>query len=352
MNAMTEQNHLLAETVDKLFRDLMEAEAPEPDHNSLSAALWNPVEENGVTSVLLPEDAGGFGGNWQDAFIVLNRAGFYAVPLPLAETLLAQHLLVRAEIDVPAGAIAVAAHSDASLQRSADGSWSLNGSATAVAWGAATPHALIACRHNGASYLALLQKTAWSVTAQRRTIAREPVADLAFDNAAVIAAAPLPEDVFALCALLRTAQIAGALNAALRQSATYANERSQFGKPIGRFQAIQQSLAILAGEAAAVNCAALAACRAVDLGDAGFEIAAAKLRANRAVGIATSIAHQVHGAIGFTREHSLHNATQRLWCWRSEFGNDRYWSTRLGKLVAQRGSENLWPDLTARSDRY
>lgn len=83
---------------------------------------------------------------------------------------------------------------------------------------------------------------------------------------------------------------------------------------------------------------------------AGFEIAAAKLRANRAVGPATSITHQVHGAIGFTREYRLHGHTRRVMAWRSEYGNDRHWARHLGSRVAARGADNFWTDLTARSD--
>ena len=58
------------------------------------------------------------------------------------------------------------------------------------------------------------------------------------------------------------------------------------------------------------------------------------------------IAHQLHGAIGFTREHALHHFTQRLWAWRSDFGNDRYWADSLGRLVARAGASNLWSRVT------
>ena len=153
-------------------------------------------------------------------------------------------------------------------------------------------------------------------------------------------------------ALIRTAQIAGALDAALAQSVAYANERVQFGKPIAKFQALQQSLAVFAEEAAAANCAAQAAFAAAGKydGAAEFEIAAAKLRANMAIGIGTGIAHQTHGAIGFTREYSLHPLTRRLWSWRSEFGNDRLWSQRLGRAVVGAGADAFWQNLTERSD--
>ncbi len=151
-------------------------------------------------------------------------------------------------------------------------------------------------------------------------------------------------------AFTRTCQIAGALDAALTLSVAYANERQQFGRPLGKFQAVQQSLASFACEAAAANCAAMGAAQALDRGDAEFEIAAAKLRANRAVGVGTTVAHQVHGAIGFTQEYSLHSLTRRLWEWRSEYGNDAYWSERLGSMVAARGADRFWPDLTRRTD--
>ncbi len=131
------------------------------------------------------------------------------------------------------------------------------------------------------------------------------------------------------------------MDAALAMSISYANERVQFGKPIGKFQALQQNLAIFAEEAAAVNCAGPAACRAMDKGDAGFEIAAAKLRANMAIGSGNMIAHQVHGAIGITREFGLQYFTRRLLSWRSEFGNDRIWADRLGAQVAAAGADDF-----------
>jgi acyl-CoA dehydrogenase len=99
-----------------------------------------------------------------------------------------------------------------------------------------------------------------------------------------------------------------------------------------------------------VACAAQAAFRSAARGEAHFEIAAAKLRANLAVETATAVAHQVHGAIGFTREHDLRHFTQRLLSWRSELGNDRHWSEALGQAVISRGVDTFWADLTARGD--
>ncbi len=56
-----------------------------------------------------------------------------------------------------------------------------------------------------------------------------------------------------------------------------------------------------------------------------------------------SLAHQVHGALGFTLEHPLHFATRRLWAWRSEYGAERDWALVLGRHAAAQGADGLWP---------
>jgi acyl-CoA dehydrogenase len=128
----------------------------------------------------------------------------------------------------------------------------------------------------------------------------------------------------------------------------YAGERIQFGRPIGRFQAVQQQLALAAAEVAAASAAAEAAAR-VATGDGigaastRFAIAAAKARTSEAAGAVARIAHQVHGAIGFTREHDLRLFTTRLWAWREEDGSDAEWNTEVGAMALAAGPDELWP---------
>lgn len=148
--------------------------------------------------------------------------------------------------------------------------------------------------------------------------------------------------------------MAGAMGQALALSIEHVNMRQQFGRPLGKFQAVQQSLAVMACEVAAVDAAAAAMASRLDatgfdVEAAGFEIAAAKLRANRAVGIVTAVAHQVHGAIGFTKEYDLNRVTIPLMRWRGAHGNDAYWAQRLGRQVASFGGRGLWETMTARA---
>ena len=147
--------------------------------------------------------------------------------------------------------------------------------------------------------------------------------------------------------------MAGAMGQALALSIDHVNTRQQFGRPLGKFQAVQQSLAVMACEVRAVEAAAAALASRLDavrldVIAADFEIAAAKLRANCAVGVVTAIAHQVHGAIGFTEEYDLHRVTVPLMRWRGAHGNDAFWAARLGRQVAALGGRGLWKAMTAR----
>jgi acyl-CoA dehydrogenase len=118
---------------------------------------------------------------------------------------------------------------------------------------------------------------------------------------------------------------------------------------------VQQALAQLACEVAAVDVAAFALADRLDRtgGDidaALFEVAAAKLRTNRAIGAGTAIAHQMHGAMGFTADYPLHRYTLALMRWRSEGGNDAHWAGVLGQQVVVLGGAGLWAEVTARGE--
>lgn len=154
-----------------------------------------------------------------------------------------------------------------------------------------------------------------------------------------------PEVLALRGALVRAVLMAGALERAAAVALEHARERIQFGRPIGRFQAVQAHLVTIAQQAALVGVAADAALSR----QGAFEIAAAKLLANRASVFAGRAAHQVLGARGVTLEHPLSLETRRLWSWRSEYGNDRFWSARLGGAAVAAGADRLYPTITAGS---
>jgi len=153
------------------------------------------------------------------------------------------------------------------------------------------------------------------------------------------------EALFLRGALMRIALMAGALDGLYEIVVRHASDRHQFGRPIGSFQAVQQHLVTIAQQVALVGVAAEATAQRPD----GFEIAAGKLLANHAALSAGRAAHQVLGARGTTREHPLGQLTRRLWAWRSEYGDEHHWSTRLGAAVVRAGADELYPAITGGS---
>ncbi len=341
---MNEMQTILGDSVTKLLADHATKETIQAaEEGTWPDALWTALVESGMTRML--EE--GAGATWEDAYVVLKAAGAHQAPVPLAEAILAGFLLGRAGIAVPDGIVTVM-EGDFKL----DGG-RLSGVASRVPWGRHAGHA-VALVESGWGVETVLAPLDYVRLDKDQNIAREPRDRLSFDRVVVDTGwAGVPGNALRLLgALMRSAQMAGALDDLLRQSVRYANERTQFGKPIGKFQAIQHELAVLATQAAAVGIAsahaAARASKASSVDAAAFEIAVAKIRADDATSIATSIAHQVHGAIGFTYEHGLHFATRRLWSWRAEFGSGAEWADWLGREMLARGADALWPYVTGR----
>jgi acyl-CoA dehydrogenase len=185
-------------------------------------------------------------------------------------------------------------------------------------------------------------------------LAGEPRDSVTFDGVAPRASAPAGPGVDADAlhrrgALARTASMAGALERMEEITLEYTAARRQFGKPVGTFQAVQAHLVHGAQESVIVSVALAAAVRAAASGPARFEIAAAKLLADRAASEATRHAHQAHGAMGMTREYPLHHFSRRLWAWRSEYGDERTLSRALGDTVVGAGPDLLYPLVTGGS---
>ena len=181
---------------------------------------------------------------------------------------------------------------------------------------------------------------------------------MSFERVEPVRVEPPPVDIdqmplMLMGAVTRSVQSAGALETILALSVRYANERVAFGRPIGKFQAVQHGLARLAGETAAAVAASGSAAESV--ANAGrfddgvfLEAASAKIRSAEAAEAGAAIAHQVHGAIGFTSEHVLHRFTLRLLSWRDDFGDECHWALQLGNMMAARGADEFWPLVASR----
>jgi acyl-CoA dehydrogenase len=331
-------SRLMQDTAHRLFTEYFDPHAlAAAERGIFPQAAWDAAAAAGLPRALLSEDAGGYGIDPADAMLLLRVAGAHAVPLPLAETMLAAWLLAGAGLPIPDGPLSIA--TGPTLARNGEG-WHVSGQAHAVAWGRhANAIALLA-----PPYVCLLPQGAGEVT-PGANMAGEPRDTLTYDlgpTADRVAPAASGTDaakLHAFGAAMRAVMLGGAMTRVAEMTAQYAQERIQFGRPIGKFQAIQQSLAHLAGETAAGVAAGDMAAQAVAEGVRVLPIACAKLRAG--------LAHQVHGAIGFTYEHSLHYFTKRLWAWRDEYGGEAEWSLLIGRHAAAAGADQLWAEITA-----
>jgi alkylation response protein AidB-like acyl-CoA dehydrogenase len=275
--------------------------------------------------------------------------------VPLAETALAGWLLASSGLKIPAGPLTIAPVNGETVGARKDGEgWRLSGTLTRVPFARIAGHIVVLAAGPAGDVIACVNAAQCKMTSGRN-LASEPRDEVVFDDVVLPAnlVAPTAAGVNHAAlrqrgALMRALTMAGALERALELAVRYATERSQFGRKIGQFQAIQQELARFAGEVAAAVAAALSAAGAVERAqNAAFAVATAKIRTAQAAQEGALIAHQVHGAIGVTDEYALHHATLRLWAWREEFGNEAAWSIELGRALCAAGGDRLWPTLTA-----
>ena len=349
---------IVAETATRIFRDLCDPQTlNRAKDENWKAPAWAALEEAGLTLAWVPGEFGGAGAEIADGFAVLRETGRFAVALPVAETMLAGWLLGRAGISSPRGAMSCGpARNGDRLTLTRGGT--LAGRMRAIPFAADTTHlAVLAEREGGGTAVALIEAGSARI-ADGASIAGDALNAINFDGVRPIAVRDAPiginaDSLLLMGAAVRAMQMAGALEAILAASVAYANERVAFERPIAKFQAVQHNLARLAGEVAVAMAAAGSAAdtmaNATTFDESVFlETAAAKIRVGEAAGEGAGIAHQVLGAIGFTKEHTLHRFTQRLWAWRDDFGNESYWAVKLGSHVAAKGADALWPMLAAR----
>ena len=346
---MSEVTQLIHDTLERILRDGLDAGVRERAESTEAAAavfptaLWQNLSTSGLTLASVPEALGGPGLPLADAFALVRLIGAHAAPVPLAEHLLTARVLAEQSIALPEGVLTLVCASAADTLVIEQGT--ATGEVAGVPWGRVAEHVLVVLPSGQA---ALLSWGDVEVT-PGRNIAGEPWDILRCTRAPVQlidTGAWLPANLQLNLALMRAVMLSGAMSAVLSTSIDYVQMRKQFGKPISGFQAIQHSLALMAGECAAAQRMADAALEAH--GTAGFanEVAAAKARAGEAAGIVAAIAHQVHGAMGFTHEHHLHHFTRRLMAWRDDYGNEVHWQRELGRAVSAAGADGAWNFLT------
>lgn len=346
---MNEMQSMLADSAERLFSgQITPALVARAESGDRLDELWALIQQQGFDLALVPEDSGGSGLDWWTVFPLVQLAGKYSLPLPLPETFLASWLLARAGLEIPEGRLTVAKLGKENMIPEGEGV-RLCGSVRDVPWAGSVEQIVVCSELADGVYVGVIGAPQIEI-ANQLNIAREPRDTVTFHENTFVKLTRVDEvpsfAVTYLGAMLRSAQMAGAAERLLEQSVQYAGERVQFGKPLSAFQIIQQHIAVIACEAAAMSAGASYAFSRADHDMPELAIAAAKIRAGMGAGKVASLAHAVHGAIGFTYEHTLHYSSRRLWAWRSEFGSHTWWSERLGRAAIAAGPDQWWPTLT------
>ncbi len=358
---------LITETANRLFEEICTHEVVQAAETNDSAPdLWQAFSEVGFAHISIPEERGGSGGTLLEALEVLRLVGYYAAPIPAAETsLLGGWLLSQAGLELPDGPLAVPTQlGDVAVVTTGAGLSTdagtpvdvhLTGSLAGVPWAKSAARIVFLTGGPTESSLVISVDPQDVLITPSRNMAGEPRDRVIFENTNAIAAVAPPgvnqHSLRLRGALSRATLMAGALRKMAQLTVTYTNEREQFGRPVARFQAVQQHLVWAAQDAALLEinaqCAGLAAHRADNSITAEFEIAAVKLIANQSAARATKACHQAHGAMGMTQEYPLHHLSRRLWSWRMEYGSESEWAKVLGAATMSQGADGLYPLITS-----
>jgi acyl-CoA dehydrogenase len=299
----------------------------------LDRTAWRHLEDAGLTRLGSTPDSGA---GPSEVAVILRSLARHGVSVPLAETdVLAGWLAGEARVDVPHDGPLTVAHGDAVVAGER-----VSATVGAVPY-ASEATALVLALSAGEGLLVAARDPASLSITKGYNAGGEPrdtvTVDSPLDEFSVVDA-DVAAELLRRGAWARSMQIIGALDAAVEFSVAHTREREQFGRPLSAFQAVQHTLAGMAGEVERARAAAnLAVAAAADYGfrapQTDYAVTATKVTLGQVVPNVVTSAHQLHGAIGVTIEHRLWLATMRSRSWIGEFGDTASYAQRLGRLA-------------------
>lgn len=261
-----------------------------------------------------------------DVALLLEEMGRALLPAPFVHTvvLAAPLLAARNWLDaIGAGELVATVAIEATVQADVAGDEIvLDGGHPLVAYAEQAELIVLSARaHDGTIMLVAIEPTSGVSCARRSTLHAEPTYDLAFNHVRVlreriVAVGAEAERMIAAtrarAALASLAFMVGAAERVLEMTVDYAKARTQFGRPIGAFQAVAHRCADMRSDIDALRWLVYQGAWCLGQGDKStLAVSAAKAYGNEALRRIFMHAHQVHGAIGFSTEHDLHLYTRR-----------------------------------------
>jgi alkylation response protein AidB-like acyl-CoA dehydrogenase len=329
--------------------------------------LWKQFAEMGFTGVLVPEADGGLGLGHVEAGIVLEEIGRNLTPSPFLTTAVAfveavkgsavrEHYLPGVVSGETVAALAIdegrkhrPERIEMRAERSGNG-FRLSGKKSFVVQGGSADVLLVAARTGGSAgetegltLFAVEKDAAGLDVAAERLVDSSTAARLTFEGVAVDADAVVGEVDQGWSVLTRllnagragaSAEMVGVAAGAMDMTVDYLRQRTQFGVPIGSFQALQHRAAHLYSELEIARAAALKAQQLLDEGDPRAElmVSVAKAKAGRTATLAVQEGVQMHGGIGMTDEHDIGLYMKRDRALNELFGDANYHADRVARL--------------------
>lgn len=335
----------LIDLIDAVFADYRHAHLPAGPgaRLELDRTLWQQLDSLGLARLTGSEQSGGSGAGWHESVELLTAAVRHGVRLPLAEHDLLACWLLEASGHPTDGAVRTIHLTSGREQIPVPAPWAGAADRVVVLW------------HTGEEYRLVDADAAQLSITPGSNLLGEPRDTINVDTDRWPGHRVQPDLVLELerkAALLKAIQVCAALDNAVAMSVDHAASRTQFGRPLAKFQAIQNLVSDAAAEAALARAAtetalttAIETCWTSDHLD--FQIAVARSCTGHAASVVTRNAHQVHGAMGTTREHRLHEMTRAALAWRSENGSVHSWDRKVATAAARAGSNQLWALITS-----
>ena len=345
-------------------REFLQAECPdtyvramEEDARGYTPDMWQKIAEQGWLGLIFPEEYGGVGLTYLDLSVLLEEMGRALLPGPFFSTIVmggmaimdagtdeqkrrflpqicdGQHIVTLA-LTEPSARWDAAGIQTAAAQN-ADGSWTLNGTKLFVPNAHVADTYIVAARTGDAERditLFFVPGDADGVTQTLlKTIASDRQSEITLDGVSLPAEAALGEvnkgwdtieKVLAWGAIGKCAEMVGGAEQVLEMTVEYAKQRTQFGRPIGSFQAIQHHCANMATDVEGSRYITYQAAWLLSEGEAAAqEVAMAKAWVSDAYRRICALGHQCHGAIGFTKEHNMQLYSRRAKAAELAFGD-------------------------------
>lgn len=315
------------------------------------AQSWTNLTESGFADLGIDEESGGSGGDVTDAVDVVATIAASGVCVPIIEHGLACWVVTTTGLDKPTGTGTIGEDSSGIVAEESSGTVLLSGRISAVPWASIAQWLAVFDGHS----VAVVDLAADGLVVHPGTdVLGAPLCDVVMTGVVAHSHAPTTvsaSQVRSRGAALYSAAMAGSARAVVDATIRHTSDRTQFGRPLAKFQAVQQRLAQLASTVAQMERAVDEAAEALatDSPRAAVALTSAKVVVSGAAADVAAAGHQLHGAIGFTREHALGRYTGSLHSWRNRWGSADDWARILASQILDDGPD-LWDLVTGGSD--